>query len=74
MLDFKIHRYSGIQNQQLYFNLKANGWMVSLVLSLQAASMYCVDLDGITPPAHQHHHDHHHLFNHYIIRQYFLCD
>ena len=62
MLDFKIHRYSGIQNQQLYFNLKANGWMVSLVLSLQAASMYCVDLDGITPPGYQHHHGHHHTF------------
>ena len=61
-------------NQQLYFNLKANGWMVSLVLSLQAASMYCVDLDGITPPGHQHHHDHHHLFNRsyiHITRQYF---
>ena len=40
-------------NHQNY--LKANGWRVSLVLSLHAASMYWVDRDGITPPDHRHH-------------------
>ena len=35
-------------------NLKAKGWMVSFVLSLQAASICWVDRDPITPPTHQH--------------------
>ena len=43
-----------IKKHHFQRNLKAKGWMVSFVLSLQAASICWVDRDPITPPAHQH--------------------
>ena len=50
--DYHRRPHKHCHHHRFQKDLKAKGWIVSFVLSLQAASMCWVDLDPITPPVH----------------------